>query len=107
MDVSGTSTIHLDRAGVAARRAALAARVDDLTDQRREVAHAVESMLPGWRGAAAESFRTRWDEWREGADAVIAALGADLAALDLAAADLDGADAASGLTSARLQGRLG
>ena len=107
MDASGSTTTHLDRGAVAARRAALAARVDDLADERQQVAQAVESMLPGWRGAAAESFRGRWDEWRDGADAVIATLRASLVALDLACADLDGADRAADLTSARLQGRLG
>ena len=107
MDVSGTSTLHLDRAGVAARRDSLAARVADLADQRRQVQQSVEAMLPGWRGAAADGFCSRWQEWRDGADGVIAALGASLDALDLACADLDAADHSRRAASSRLQGRLG
>lgn len=106
MDVSGAA-LHLDHAGVASRREALATRVDDLAEQRRQVARAVEAMLPGWRGAAADSFRSQWEDWRDGADAVVAALDASLAALDLACADLGAADTTSVLGAARLQGRLG
>lgn len=106
MDVSGAA-LHLDHAGVANRREALATRVDDLAEQRRQVARAVEAMLPGWRGAAAEEFRARWEAWRDGADGVVAALGASLTVLDLACADLLRADDAADLTSSRLRGRLG
>ena len=106
MDVSGT-TLHLDRAGVAARHRALSARAVDLADEQQRLAEVVRAMLDGWRGDAADAFRGHWEDWRDGAEGVVAALGARLDAVDLACADLDASDAASAVSSSRLRGRLG
>ena len=106
MDVSGPR-LHLDHAGLSAHRAALAARLEDLVDERLRIAEDVDSLLHGWRGVAADELRVHWHDWRHGADGVLAALGASLEALDLARADLDGADVGSSARSARMAGRLG
>ena len=106
MDVSGPR-LHLDHAGLTARRATLAARLEDLVDERLRVAEDVDSLLRGWRGVAADELRAHWHDWRGGADGVLAALGASLEALDLARADLGGADVRSSAGSTRLAGRLG
>lgn len=106
MDVPGPR-LHLDHAGLAARRATLAARLVDLVDERVRIAEDVDSLLRGWRGVAADELRAHWHDWREGADGVLVALGASLEALDLTRADLDGADVSSSARSARIVGRLG
>ena len=106
MDLSGT-TLQLDRAGLAVRHEALSARVADLAAEQHALAQAVGPVLEGWRGDAADAFRAYWQDWRDGAQGVVAAIGADLDAVTLACAEIVGSDTASEASSARLIGRLG
>lgn len=101
------STVQLDTVRFTTGSRTLDDRVGDLAARRSEVGDAVDGLLRGWRGEAADIFRTHWEAWRDGADAVIDDLRHDVAALSLAQADLHQGDSGSSHTSTRLQGRLG
>lgn len=101
------SVVQLDAARFAASSRALGDRVADLAARRAEAADAVEALLCGWRGEAAEAFRTHWESWRDGADEVIDDLRRNVAALSLARDDLDRGDSRAADSSHHLQGRLG
>lgn len=100
-------TIKMDQTTLGAGADALAERAADLARAREEVAGAVEAMLAGWRGPAADRFAALWEEWRAAADEVVGSLDGGVAALRLARQDLVAADDASGVRHQRLAGRLG
>jgi WXG100 family type VII secretion target len=101
------SIVQLDSARFSTSSQALGDRVADLAARRAEIGDAVEALLNGWRGEAATTFRTHWEDWRDGADEVIDGLRRNVASLSLAQADLDRSDDSSVRESTRLQGRLG
>lgn len=82
--------------------------VDTLDESRRRAAGEVEALLEaGWRGAAAESFATAWQEWLEGADQVNAALESIVASLEITRREVTGADAGVTAEARHLLERLG
>lgn len=84
------------------------AAVDTLDGSRRRAAGEVEALLhTGWRGAAAESFTTAWQEWLEGADQVNAALEAIVASLEITRREVTLADAGVTAEARHLLERLG
>jgi uncharacterized protein YukE len=105
MIISGT--IVLDADSQAATCHDLRSRLADLEERRSAAARTVAALLETWHGAAAAGFGERWEQWDEGAAAVMESLGASLAALDLARADVLATDARRGESAAVLAGRLG
>lgn len=101
------NVVQIDTARFTAGSQALGDRVADLAARRGGVGDAVDHLLRGWRGEAADAFRTHWEAWRDGADEVIDDLRRDVASLSLVRADLDRGDARSTDASTRLSGRLG
>lgn len=101
------STVQLDSTRFTASSQALGDRVADLAARRGEIGEAVDALLRGWRGEAATTFRTHWEDWREGADEVIDDLRRNVASMSLARSDLGRGDDAAVGESSRLRGRLG
>ena len=102
-----SGTLQLDPARFGAGRRALTDRLADLTARRTEVGEAVDALLRGLRGEAADSFRVGWEEWRAAADEVIAGLGRQLSALAAVDADVVRSDDDAAVAAAGLRGRLG
>ena len=98
--------VQLDPAAHAAHTAALRERLHALDVRRRSADSAIETVLTTWHGHAADAFRERWQEWSVATAGVVQDLAAAAQALELARLDLVTADERSGLSSARIAGRL-
>jgi WXG100 family type VII secretion target len=99
--------IRLDPAQLSLGADALEARAADMATRRTQVEASVDALLSGWRGAAADRFAGLWEEWRTGADGVIAGLSASAAAVRAARDDVSLADSSSSETHLLLAQRLG
>lgn len=97
-----SGTITLSPAEHAATTAELRARLEDLDVRRRRADRSIEAVLATWRGAAADAFRARWEEWSAATAGVVDDLAVAAQALDLARADAVGADASSEQRTRRL-----
>lgn len=100
-------TIALDHDRFGAHTRTLSARAEAMTEQRREIELDVERLLASWQGVAAGRFAEAWQEWRDGADGVIAALVARTDSLHATRDDLAATDSNVGDSGDRLRGRLG
>jgi WXG100 family type VII secretion target len=79
----------------------------DLVAERRSLAGTVDGLLGGgWSGVAADEYRQAWNEWRDGADQVLAALHASSELMGQTRAAYLSGDDASVATTAPLQARL-
>jgi WXG100 family type VII secretion target len=105
MIISGT--IELDPAAHAATTAALRSRLEHLEERRRSAELSIDHVLATWRGDAADTFRSRWEEWNGGARAVIDQLASATEALEEVRRDVTGVDQGCARSSVRLAGRLG
>ena len=99
--------IRLDPAHLSIGADAIEARAADMATRRARIEASVDDLLAGWHGDAAHRFAGLWEEWRAGADGVIAGLAASAGALRTARDDVSLADASSSGTHDRLAGRLG
>jgi WXG100 family type VII secretion target len=99
--------IRLDPAQLSIGADAVEARAADMATRRAEIEASVDGLLAGWRGDAASRFADLWEEWRTGADEVIANLSASSVALRSARDDVSLADASSSVTHELLSRRLG
>ncbi|MBL0749281.1 WXG100 family type VII secretion target [Nocardioides baculatus] len=97
-----SGTITLSPAEHAATTAELRARLEDLDLRRRRADRSIEAVLATWRGAAADAFRARWEEWSAATAGVVDDLAVAAQALDLARADAVAADASSEQRTRRL-----
>lgn len=100
-----------DAAALARAQAMIADIAADLVKERAALDRSVSGLLgAGWSGAAAEEYRQAWDDWRQGADEVLAALRTESELLGSTRAAYLASDDASVRTSlpisARLQDRL-
>jgi WXG100 family type VII secretion target len=106
-----SGTVHLDPTGHAAAATRLDDRLRELDARRRAAEACVERLLSAWHGEAAAAFGSQWESWSSAAGAVVADLGAAVAALSGARSDLVAADAQVShrprVTGGRLEGRLG
>ena len=100
-------TITLDQASFTAQTRAIASRADAMSERRKELELDVEQLLASWRGAAADRFAEAWQEWRDGADGVIASLAARTESLVATRDDLAATDVRVAADGARLRRRLG
>jgi WXG100 family type VII secretion target len=99
--------IRLDPAQLSIGADAVEARAADMATRRTQIEASVETLLATWHGDAAGRFALLWEEWRDGADGVIAGLGASAVALRAARDDVSGADGTSSEAHHRLSRRLG
>jgi WXG100 family type VII secretion target len=99
--------IRLDPAHLSIGADAVEARATDMAARRARIQASVDVLLATWHGDAADRFAGLWEEWRTGADSVIAGLAASAVALRAARDDVSSADASSTETYDRLAGRLG
>jgi WXG100 family type VII secretion target len=86
---------------------AIQARADEMAVRRTHIEASVDSLLATWRGDAASRFAALWEEWRDGADTVIAGLSAGAVAVRDVRDDLCGADSRSSEIHDLLSRRLG
>lgn len=109
MTTSGT--VHLDPTAHAAASTLLDGRLRELDVRRRAAEASVERLLSAWHGEAAAAFGSQWETWSSAAGAVVADLGAAVAALSGARSDLVAADAHVAQRpragARHLEGRLG
>jgi len=95
---------HGFEVGIGRVRAAVA-RLDET---ERRAARDVDRLLDGgWRGAAAESFRVAWEEWRAGAADVRLGLGSIAESLTVVRRELVLTDLGSVAAADRIRERLG
>ena len=99
--------IRLDPAQLSIGADAVEARAADMVTRRTHIEASVDSLLATWHGDAADRFALLWEEWRDGADDVIAGLAASAAALRAARDDVAGADGTSSEAHDLLSRRLG
>ena len=99
--------VRLDPAHLALGADAVEARAADMAARRARIEASVEALLAGWHGDAAARFARLWEEWRTGADGVIAGLAASAVALRSARDDASTADASASGTHDLLCRRLG
>lgn len=99
--------IRLDPAQLSIGADAVEVRAADMATRRTQIEASVDALLASWHGAAADRFASLWEEWRDGADGVIAGLAASAVALRAARDDLSLADASSSQAHAHLARRLG
>ncbi len=99
--------IRLDPAQLSIGADAVEARAADMATRRTRIEASVDALLATWHGDAADRFAVLWEEWRSGADGVIAGLAASAVALRAARDDVSSTDASSSETHDRLAGRLG
>ncbi|HXH78961.1 WXG100 family type VII secretion target [Nocardioides sp.] len=99
--------ITLDPAHLSVGAAAVDARAADMAARRTHIEASVDALLASWHGDAADRFARLWEEWRTGADDVIAGLTAGAVALRSARDDLCAADASSSDAHDLLSRRLG
>jgi WXG100 family type VII secretion target len=99
--------LRLDPAQLSIGADAVEARAADMATRRTRIQASVDALLAGWHGAAADRFAGLWEEWRTGADSVIAGLASSAVALRSARDDVSLADGSSSETHAALGGRLG
>ena len=99
--------IRLDPAQLSIGADAVEARAADMTTRRTQIEASVDALLAGWHGAAADRFDGLWEEWRDGADRVIAGLAASAISLRAARDEVSLADASSSETHSHLARRLG
>lgn len=89
------------RTDTAQARSALAAAIGDVAAEVTAVAGS------SWRGTAATAFREGYDEWRRGAEQVLAALDTTAELLAVTQRGYVASDDASATTLTRLAARLG
>lgn len=99
--------IRLDPAHLSLGADAMETRAADMATRRTHIEASVDALLATWHGDAADRFAGLWEEWRSGADGVIASLAASAVALRAARDDVAGADTSASETHDRLAGRLG
>ncbi|WP_159081279.1 WXG100 family type VII secretion target [Nocardioides sediminis] len=99
--------VRLDPAQLSIGADRVEARAADMATRRAQVGAAVDALLSTWHGAAAERFAGLWEEWRDGADTVIAGLSTSAVALRAARDDVTLADTSSSETHDLLATRLG
>lgn len=78
-----------------------------MATRRTQIEASVDALLSTWHGAAADRFAELWDDWRDGADTVIAGLSSSAVALRAARDDATLADTSSSESHDLLARRLG
>lgn len=104
--MTSSGPVHLDPAAHVAASTQLDDRLRELDTRRRAAEASVERLLSAWHGEAAAAFGSQWESWSSAADAVVADLGAAVAALSGARGDLVAADAHVSQRPRALAGRL-
>ena len=99
--------IRLDPAQLSIGADAVEARAADMATRRTRIGASVDALLATWHGDAADRFAGLWEEWRSGADGVIAGLASSAVALRAAHDDVLSTEVSSSETHDRLAGRLG
>ena len=99
--------LRLDPAQLSIGADAVEARAADMAARRTQIEASVDALLAGWHGAAADRFAQLWEEWRGGADGVIAGLASSAGALRSARDDVSLVDTSSSETHSLLSRRLG
>ena len=99
--------VRLDPARLSIGADALEERAADMATRCDRIEASVDALLAGWHGDAAVRFAARWQEWRAGADGVVAGLAASAAAIRSARDDASRADASVSETHDLLSRRLG
>jgi uncharacterized protein YukE len=109
--MTSSGTVHLDPTAHAAASTQLDDRLRELDARRRAPEASVERLLSTWHGEAAAAFGSQWESWSTAAGAVVADLGAAVAALSGARSDLVATEAHVSqrprAMAGRLEGRLG
>lgn len=100
-------SITLDPAHLSVGADVVDARANDMVSRRAHIEASVDALLRSWHGDAADRFARLWEEWRTGADDVIAGLVAGAVALRSARDDLCAADVSSSEAHDLLSRRLG
>ena len=81
--------------------------VDRLTDRRDAISRDVATLLDGgWTGIAADAFDAGWEEWRAGADELLAGLATMRQLVAKVHEDLTERDAHSAAGLSTMTGRL-
>jgi WXG100 family type VII secretion target len=99
--------LRLDPAQLSIGADAVEDRAADMAARRAQIEAWVDALLADWPGVAADRFAQLWEEWREGADGVIAGLASSAGALRSARDDVSLADTSSSDTHSLLSRRLG
>jgi WXG100 family type VII secretion target len=99
--------VRLDPARLSIGADAVEARAADMATRRTQIGASVDALLSTWHGAAADRFAALWEDWRYGADTVIAGLSTSAVTLRAARDDLTLADTSSSEAHDLLAKRLG
>jgi WXG100 family type VII secretion target len=99
--------VRLDPAQLSIGADAVEARAADMATRRTQIGVSVDALLSTWHGAAADRFAALWQDWRDGADTVIAGLSTSAGTLRAARDDLTLADTSSSEAHDLLAKRLG
>lgn len=99
--------LFLDHDVVSSSLADLRRTAGEVTERRDRICRQVDSLLDGgWRGAAADSFDTGWQDWRSASDRVLDGLVTMTELLAAVHQDLSFADQSSELQLHRVAARL-
>jgi WXG100 family type VII secretion target len=100
-------TLNADHSAFRSTVADLRTAAEQLSSDRDRAARSVDALLGTWSGTVATAYAAGWEDWRAGADRVLAGLTAMARLLEAVDADLTAVDLAAGSALGRLAARLG